>query len=196
MERTFQCDKCPLDFKTRSGLNHHITAQHTEHKELQCDKCPKTFKNKLALNSHDYYVHRAENDRIVCDDCGKSFKKRQTYKLHVIKEHSSTEELEKHKVYCQFPGCKYSAMAAAKVKWHFDKVHLKMKDFPCKFCSVAKDGKRELEEHINAVHLNIKPHKCDLCDFASAFKSKVRVHKKAVHGEKVQRSAGRQFCLI
>ena len=196
MERTYQCDKCPMDFKTKSGLNHHITAQHTEHKVLQCDHCDKTFKNKLALNGHVHYVHKAENDRVVCSDCGKSFKKRQTYKLHYIREHSSPEELEKHKVYCQFPGCKYSAMAAAKVKWHFDKVHLKMKDFPCKFCSRNCDGKQALEEHINAVHLNIKPHKCDLCDFASAFKSKVRVHKKAVHGEKAQRSAGRQFCLI
>ena len=183
METSFQCDKCPKDFKTKTGLNHHILVNHTENKELHCDQCDKTFKNKISLYGHLHSVHKAENTRIVCDDCGKSFKQKQTFKLHRLKEHSSLEELEKHKVYCQFPGCKYSALQKAKVAWHFDKVHLKMKDFPCKFCAKNCGSKTELEEHINAVHLNIKPHKCDLCDYATAFKSKVNTHKKVAHGE-------------
>ena len=185
MERTYQCDKCPKDFKTKTGLNQHILVNHTDNKELQCDQCDKKFKNRVSLYGHLHSVHRAENDRVVCDDCGKSFKKRQTYKLHVLKEHSSAEEIEKHKVYCQFPGCKYSALAEAKVKWHFDKIHLKMKDFPCTHCDKDFCFKKDLLEHINAVHLNIKPHKCDLCDYATAFKSKVRAHKKVSHGIKL-----------
>ena len=183
MERTYQCDKCPKDFKTKTGLNHHITVNHTEQKNLPCDQCDKTFKNKIALYGHQHSVHKAENLRIMCDDCGKSFKKRQNYNLHYLNEHTDKAEKEKHFVYCQFPGCKYRALQKAKVSWHFDKIHLKMKDFACPHCDKDFLFKGKLEEHINAVHLNIKPHKCDLCDYATAFKHKVVAHKKVAHGE-------------
>ena len=183
MERSYQCDKCPKDFKTKTGLNHHILVNHTDNAELQCDQCDKTFKNRISLYGHLHSVHRAENTRIVCDDCGKSFKQKQTFKLHCLKEHSSIKELEKHKVYCQHPGCKYSALQKAQVDRHFDKVHLKMKDFPCTLCNKNFGCKIQLEEHVNGVHLNRKPHKCDLCEYSTAYKSKVRSHKKVAHGD-------------
>ena len=69
-----------------------------------------------------------------------------------------------------------------KVQIHYERLHLKLKNFLCQHCPKGYYSKIEYEEHLNGVHLNIKPYTCDLCGYASAYNRKLQEHHKVVHG--------------
>jgi len=72
-ERPHRCDQCGKSSKSRSDVNSHWRAVHSERREYKCAEaeCGKSFKAAKNLRDHTR-VHSSE--RHPCDECGKTFK--------------------------------------------------------------------------------------------------------------------------
>ena len=181
-EKLFQCDKCAKNFKTVGLLNSHVKGMHEQQEKATCKECNRIFKSSKVLRDHFRIMHSGgERTKYMCDDCGKSFLTKQNFQNHA-RIHLSEEEKEKLKITCQFPGCDYSTIIKELLDTHFKRVHEKVQNFQCSFCTKGFFTKGAMEQHTNGVHLNLKPFQCDLCVFASAYRSTLQEHKKVAHG--------------
>ena len=180
-EKLFQCDKCAKNFKTVGLLNSHVKNMHEEQKEATCKECNKTFKNKCYLRNHIRNQHSGQRNKFMCDDCGKSFMQKETFRMHAL-THLNENEQNEHKFSCPHPGCDYSVIRKQHLKRHYNRVHLKEKNFQCPLCPKSFFARTMFEQHTNGVHLNIKPYQCDKCEFATAYNATAKEHQKVAHG--------------
>lgn len=122
VEKPFDCDKCPMKFKTKSCLKKH-SAVHSEVKAFVCVQCGKGYSQKHSLNSH-MKIHEDEKlgpNACKCPDCGKCFKNRLCLKAHILRTHRT------------------DLVAGKRI-------------FSCSICGRQLYDERNLNKHIAAVH--------------------------------------------
>lgn len=79
------CDKCPAQFKSRSGLRRHNLRVHEPAlKKFICTSCPATFVEKRELECHSSSKH-GTSKLYLCKDCGKAFCNAANFKRHTLK---------------------------------------------------------------------------------------------------------------
>ena len=90
LEKTIQCNSCPMLFKGTHQLKSHINDIHTTGKSAyQCQICLKTFTQKGTLKRHEL-IHLPPKEE--CDICGWKFHNINDLRKHRMK-HRSGESL-------------------------------------------------------------------------------------------------------
>ena len=181
-EKPFQCDTCGKSFKAINGLRSHVIVHHEEQKTMKCEHCEKTFTNIIHLQTHSRISHRTDRVMYVCDICSASFVQKDSFKNHCLREHTSAQEQEELKIPCHHPGCTYTSLRKRNVEKHYERMHLKIKNYACSHCPKRFSIKQGLDEHTNGVHLGIKNQHCPMCEFSTSYTSILREHKKVAHG--------------
>lgn len=81
--------------------------------------------------------------------------------------------------------CAVSVSSSTSLKRHIDRVHLKVRDYSCDFCSYSAFFKHSLEKHI-VRHIPEEfrtRFSCVHCDFISISAVNIQLHNKFEHGE-------------
>ncbi len=112
VNRRFQCDHCPKDFRTKREMEHHSNKAHLGELNFLCEWCSRPFVDRLSLNRHVANIH-AETKRVshlnlsiyvcatayeyvgfsllflqyTCQDCGKGFGYKSHYVEHCKRVH-------------------------------------------------------------------------------------------------------------
>ncbi|XP_038060779.1 zinc finger protein 91-like [Patiria miniata] len=89
--RTFQCDICGTQVKTKGNLKEHMRCVHTEERAYKCEICQKAFNRSHRLTLH-MMMHRDERPH-KCHLCDKGFRTRTNLRVH-IKWHQDQRDFQ------------------------------------------------------------------------------------------------------
>ena len=95
----------------------------------------------------------------------------------LILKKKDMEELTIVQYCCMFNGCSKVFKTKFDLKWHTEKVHLKVRKFVCDICDKHFASKQNLKEH-RFIHTGQKPYKCDLCGQDFRQYSFLFIHKR------------------
>jgi len=185
-----KCELCGKKFKRTTNLHLHMEKVHIPHDSLviaeadadamiipethKCDLCPREFTSALALASHKE-KHASEPPPPAVDD--------------VNKRPKTQTEPEGAEVKATCPQCGKHFRRHSNMRTHVDRVHNKVKPFPCRYCDKAFATNSDLRQHL-AVHGEGKMFKCDQCEREFASRDSFILHKKQHSGTRTH------FCPI
>ncbi|XP_021205185.2 uncharacterized protein LOC101741752 isoform X4 [Bombyx mori] len=88
--RTFKCQLCGNEYKSRGGLKHHTSSTHDVIK-YYCPQCGKEFNSKYTLRNHAKHLHQDTEKRFTCHDCGDRFMLKSYLRTHIEMQHLHIE---------------------------------------------------------------------------------------------------------
>ncbi|ODM87422.1 putative zinc finger protein [Orchesella cincta] len=171
-ENILECLFCGRFTESRSNLEAHLAAMHTNEKPYYCDICHNSYYSKSNFKKHrgiNMGCKGRPKSEKTCKVCQKSFKTNQSMKLHQLvhtreKAHKCSE--------CSVAfGRKYD------LQHHIRTVHRNIRPFPCPLCDKSFALKANLKTQIN-IHSNEKPYKCDQCGMRFSQPSNMKKHLK------------------
>lgn len=86
-EKTFECDKCGIKYKSRAGLTHHVKTMHLNIKPYTCTVCSQRFALRATLTTH-MRTHTGEKP-FSCVICEKPFSQKSSLRTHMKLVHSN-----------------------------------------------------------------------------------------------------------
>ena len=176
----FHCEICLEQFSTRSNLQNHIHARHSDTRFI-CDSCPFKTTFQKNLNKHIRKAHSQDTSEIM--DNSKYFKSQE--KTHGkgmidIGDTADTTKIEVHKT-STLPDCHIcdrcnieEKSGRALIK-HRQEEHAGM-DYYCNVCCKEFTRLHKLKVHKLAVHDGVK-FSCQSCDSSFTNKSNLAIHK-------------------
>ncbi len=172
------CPFCKNGFKTKSGLQSHVTACESSKMQLTCHICKVSLKTKESLQNHIQNRHPQENDcRSKCEFCDYKTTILSNLKRHIIEVH---ERLRQHK-------CIYSSKCfytVNELRKHVMCMHSSDKPLKCDICDFATKVTRNLRAHIAAKHSDKEKeatHECNVCPRKFYSVTGLQVHIREIH---------------
>ncbi|XP_053948620.1 zinc finger protein 502-like [Anastrepha ludens] len=194
---TALCPVCGEAFGRGDILKNHM-ATHSNDREYQCDKCPIRFKTKISFTKHvrmhakveDVEKSKPDDDTTAkksfcCHFCGKISKHYFTHKMHMrIHAHERPHKCD---------ACGKSFCTVAALITH-ERIHDNVRPYQCEHCLLSFRQQAHLKEH-RMIHEGITPHVCSICKLAFTKKNNMLVHMRIHSGENPYKcvSCGEQF---
>ncbi len=96
-KKTFNCQKCEKEFKTRANLNSHLKVHEEQSEVFHCPEigCQETFLYLRNLKNHARVAHDGHAHQ--CQECENSYASRRGLARHVAAVHKGEEEKTKVK---------------------------------------------------------------------------------------------------
>ena len=88
--KRFYCQQCDNTFKTKQGLEKHVSTIHNKEKNYHCEQCMQSFGQKCSLLRHITSIHDGARKQ-ECNICHKTFSQKSNMKIHIFKKHKSDE---------------------------------------------------------------------------------------------------------
>ena len=137
---------------------------------VECPECSEVVEVQ-EFNKHYIYLHELE-----CDHCHKICKTRYDKRVHILQEHTTTDDSEKQ---CEF--CKKRFLHKSDVIKHVEIHHMKLRNHLCDICGMAFKRKSNMDDH-RAKHFNIRLLQCKLCPKRYNCSSMIKKHLRTKHG--------------
>lgn len=173
------CGDLFLVKRRRENLKRHI-----KDRSFQCEKCPKNFKDSADLSRHNETCHSTRGILLyTCDYCQKELKCKKTLRKHIIQFHvpdlfPSLACVDCNKVFGDRARLKRHAVVHKRQRGEFIEVS---KDFECSKCLKRFASNTHLRQHM-AVHTQLKKYICAFCKQGFNFFSSMRNHERNIHG--------------
>ena len=169
VDRPFQCQQCPKNYKLAMDLNRHMKI-HTGEGLFTCQECHKGFTGKASLRLH-MLKHTGEKP-FPCHLCDKKFRRNCELQVH-LKLHSGELDFS-----CKICGRKFEVKSALKIH---AMTHSEERAFDCPYCDGKFKTNTARNTHVQAYHLE-RNFICDICNDGYPSKTHlfqhIRTHKK------------------
>ena len=174
----YQCEICLEQFSSRSNLQIHIHASHSDNR-LICDSCPFRTSFQKNLNKHIRKEHSPNTSEIT--DNSKYFKAPERTRDESMIDIDVTADTAKTEIYktsteghfCD--RCNLEEKSGRALIKHRRDKHTGM-DFYCNLCCKEFTRLHKLKVHKLAVHEGVK-FSCQSCDTSFTNKSNLAIHK-------------------
>lgn len=183
-ERPFACEKadCHSNFKTKYGLQQHVTVTHSEDKPYFCphEGCDRSYKSKASLLEHER-VHYDEFPFVcVHPECTAKFKLESS-----LRHHAQVHAPDRH-FPCSEAGCEVVCKSVASLKEHAKFVHNDDRKYVCPEvdCNLSFKKKSVLDRHMTK-HKSEKPFRCPVESCSASFKRQdaLKLHIETTHSD-------------
>lgn len=159
--------------QSTSHVDNVNTVRKISNSYFECDYCHKTFDIKSQLERH-MYIHLKVRP-YKCVDCQRKFKKSCNLKVHIVKKHIDSANIEIF--ICDL--CNISFFIKENLSLHLSNHTRGVTFFKCAFCEKKFSNHIYLSEH-ERHHLKIKKkYKCTKCDKTFLCRSKLALHTKS-----------------
>ncbi|CAH0549831.1 unnamed protein product [Brassicogethes aeneus] len=194
-QEQFKCDQC--DYVTvRKGIFKRHLKVHEKNNNLKCQFCEFKALELWSLNAHILSKHKLEKEERVkikqlskiyeCSKCSYLTIKKSQYDSH-IKFCLKLENVKWHK--CDI--CHYQSIRKRLLEIHM-KIHNKIKEFKCLFCTFHSNEKKSLDNHLLRKHQNLleksnkniitsKMYCCKHCKYKTTLSINFKCHLKSNH---------------
>ena len=182
-EESISCTHCKKRFKKKNNLRLHIEKVHPSQAELpprpaempethKCQLCPREFTNEKSLSAHvsEHKSQRKAN-------------------LHNTTTNKGQPNKSPGEPKATCPQCKKTFRRHFNMRIHVDRVHNKVKPFPCKFCDKSFATNSDLKQHLT-VHGEGKTFKCEECDRVFTNRDSIILHRKQHTNKRTH------FCVV
>ena len=163
------CQHCDKTFNSKSGLKHHINANHLG-RMFECDQCQMPFPHKSSLKLHIQSEH--EGIKYTCNQCEKQFSRKNNLDFHIQTVHEGIKRYNCNQ-------CDFQTKGWTNLRNHTHSKHEGRK-FPCKQCDSVFSCESTLKKHTKSEHEGVK-FSCDKCDKQFALKKYLIAHFQSVH---------------
>lgn len=164
------CEICGVTTR-QDNFNKHMT----KHKLGQqvCDICGSIHKSLEGLRTHLFHFHNAKKKLYTCGECGESFKYSHRLTYHKRKIHTGMQNcwfislifnvlpfvgFRPHQ--CDTCGKRFFDLGT--MKKHVKLIHLKLREYHCKYCQKDYSSQYALKVHIRQ-HTDETPYICEIC---------------------------------
>lgn len=205
----FPCEHCGKKLIGRGNLVAHIKRIHYKQRDHKCVVCPKAFVTPSALESHMLAVHTRrcetcqeyviETDpwpegtdmktkRSLTCQCGAivqiycNFGRKRAYDEEELQK---KREKERTRYACQYCG-KLFVRRSHCVR--HTKLHTKLKDFHCKYCSQSFRWEVSLNKHVESEHKIFQDFFCKICKQTFATSIELEQHFREKHIQEIKES--------
>jgi hypothetical protein len=198
-DRIYTCEKCKIDFDTKSKYDYHYDKFHNEYK---CFVCSQICSTKSNFQRHLRDVHNVKSYLCHFDDCEQNYYTRKELNQHIQEIHKSSEKLlfcdectyyidtqerlDSHKYYahpdekntypCIYEYCDYVGQHPSRTKRHVLTKHSMERPLKCQYCEATFKQNENLKNH-EAIHRNELIYQCDICEYKTITQSRLTAHK-------------------
>ncbi|XP_038059511.1 zinc finger protein 729-like isoform X2 [Patiria miniata] len=158
VERPFQCDLCPLRFKTKNTLHSHREV-HATIKPYACSKCGKDFIRQRGLKDHEQ-THNSDGV-FRCEKCPETFRNFTQLRLHRRKHSKLPQDAVQQNVPVTLVNSDMQVPGDQNAAENTDTL-VPERPFECDLCPLRFKTKNTLHSH-REVHATIKPYTCSKC---------------------------------
>lgn len=163
--RDYKCEICPLKFKTKFNLEHHMSSHN---KPFKCNICKKRFSEQRYFNEHK--LNHKKPNPFKCKECSSAYTRKTSLNRHMHTAHSDVRNFACTK-------CKYKGKTKDDVTTHF-KTHTKA--YKCDVCSRRFSRVSIFNEH-RVIHDNPDAYQCKICLSSFSEKKSLKNHIKNKH---------------
>lgn len=188
IEDRVKCSDCNKYFK-RENLKKHKIRFHSNKKrkskkpkvdrKYDCDEedCNKKFLSSSDLINHKKIVH---GEPVQCSICQKILSCEYSLKRH--KKTHMDDYVPVKKSNCKTIPCQDCGklFRTDNIKKHYERIHLKLREYQCDVCSKSFFAKARLEDHIKS-HNDVKEEECPKCGMKFNQKGTLYAHIKVIH---------------
>lgn len=205
-EELIECADCNKSFK-REDIKKHQIRYHLGNKKksrpkkgerkhkCDIDDCAKKFLTSSDLINHKKIVH---SQSVKCSVCFKTLSCEYSLKRH-LKTHNE-DYVPAKKTNCKTVPCTDCGrlFRTDNIKKHYERIHLKLRNFQCDLCSKTFFAKARLEDHIKS-HNDVKDEECKECGMKFNQKGTLYAHIKVIHENRYAKTCevcGKTFRLV
>ena len=132
--KRFYCQQCDNTFKTKQGLEKHVSTKHNKERNYNCEQCMKSFGQKCSLLRHIAIIHnRTRKHKFHI--CQKTFSIKSNMKIHINLRHKGEKlSINAQGMYkcenfkgTECPQCKKTFKTISYLSSHIDNVHQEKK---------------------------------------------------------------------
>lgn len=147
-----QCDICGFETSQIPYFKNHMIGRHLR---FQCEFCDRSFDSHYKFQKHfnkDHFMR----EKVKCEICHKQFPDKRDLTDH--KKYHREKNVK-----CEQENCEKMFRNTHRMRTHYKKVHLKIKNERgrvCDLCGYRADCITRLKSHLNSrVHQQMKPSK-------------------------------------
>ncbi|XP_052771531.1 zinc finger protein 37-like isoform X1 [Mya arenaria] len=169
----FKCEICDREFHNKYNWKEHIKRRHSAIQHL-CSHCGGTFTTQYALKKHEQIVHE-KYPMFQCSICDRVFSSKEVYNAHCIRHTSKTLKKPYKCLKCGH-GFLYTSTLARHMKTCSSKAQKPKPTYVCEICQKQFSLARLLKQH-KRVHEDPR-YSCHVCGRTFNWKNCLDIHLK------------------